>query len=372
MGLGCVRFYVMKNLLSLDGGGIRGIFSLQVLVEMERQLREREGNPDLVLADHFDYIGGTSTGAIIGSMISWGLPADKVLELYMEQSVAMFRRQRWYRRLSSKFVSEGLKEFFQGFFVEDDGTLSKLGTEKLRTRFLVVTRNARTGSPWPITNNPNAKYNEKGTAGCNLELPLWQLVRASTAAPTFFPPEVVTIFGDGETYGKGVECAFEDGGVTPYNNPAYLLFLKATMPEYRLGWETGVENMNLVSVGTGMVPSGREKSVVSLLTQATTLPESLISSFQKYQDMLCRAAGRCRFGPVVDGEVGDMVREREGDQFGYCRYDYLFTSEEIRQAEAMSKAGFQLDNLEMIPFLLEAGARYASENVRVEDFAPKV
>ena len=67
-------------------------------------------------------------------------------------------------------------------------------------------RNATTDSPWPISNNPYAKYNERSRLDCNLALPLWQLVRASTAAPTYFPPEVVVV--------GNREFIFVDGGVT--------------------------------------------------------------------------------------------------------------------------------------------------------------
>jgi uncharacterized protein len=85
---------------------------------------------------------------------------------------------------------------------------------------LVVLRNATTDSPWPISNNPFAKYNDPANLANNLKFPLWQLVRASTAAPTFFPPEVITI--------EGQAFVFVDGGVTMYNNPAFQMFLMAT------------------------------------------------------------------------------------------------------------------------------------------------
>ena len=70
---------------------------------------------------------------------------------------------------------------------------------------------------------------------CNLDLPLWQLVRASTAAPTYFPPEVVTVGTQ--------DFLFVDGGVTMYNNPAFQMFLMATLEPYRLQWKTGVDKM---------------------------------------------------------------------------------------------------------------------------------
>ena len=86
-----------------------------------------------------------------------------------------------------------------------------------------------------MSSNPYAKYNAKGRQDCNLQIPLWQLVRASTAAPVYFPPEILQWdpSNDEKTF------LFQDGGVTPYNNPAFLLFRMATLPQYRLSWPTG-------------------------------------------------------------------------------------------------------------------------------------
>jgi patatin-like phospholipase/acyl hydrolase len=78
--------------------------------------------------------------------------------------------------------------------------------------------------------------------------PLWKLVRASTAAPIFFPPEGHPDRSDDESKA----FVFVDGGVTPYNNPAFLLYRFATDPAYRLNWpERAEKNLLLVSVGTG-------------------------------------------------------------------------------------------------------------------------
>ena len=76
-------------------------------------------------------------------------------------------------------------------------------------------------SPWPLSNNPRARYNAPERTDNNLELPLWQLVRASTAAPTYFPPELIKV-------GRH-DFVFVDGGVTMYNNPAFQLFLIETL-----------------------------------------------------------------------------------------------------------------------------------------------
>ena len=108
----------------------------------------------------------------------------------------------------TKFEDDKLSQMLRDVIGED----TTLGSEKLRTLLMIVLRNATTDSPWPLTNNPPAKYNDATRPGCNLKLPLWQLVRGSTAAPTYFPPEVIHINRD---------FIFVDGGVTMYNNPAF-------------------------------------------------------------------------------------------------------------------------------------------------------
>jgi uncharacterized protein len=354
------------RLLSFDGGGIRGLFALQYAKRIEALLREKTGKPDLVLADHFQYIGGTSTGAIIAAFLSWGLSVEEIEGLYRKNAIAMFTKSGFTKRFTShKFVAQGLTAFLKNFFVEDDGTPAEFGTAKLRTLLLVVARNATTGSPWPLSNNPLAKYNDPESPASNLHIPLWQLVRASTAAPTFFPPEVVKLKGE---RGEELEFAFEDGGVTPFNNPAYLMKIMATLPEYKLGWKSGAGRMSVVSIGTGGIKAGRTKHALDVLSQAKNLPSALIDSFQRYQDLLCRVHGECRYGPTIDGEVGALMRPSENPEYLYARYDKIFTEEDLREAEKVTRAGFTLDNLELMDFLCERGAAHAAEVVKTGHF----
>lgn len=354
------------RLLSFDGGGIRGLFALQYAKRIETLLREKTGKADLVLADHFQYIGGTSTGAIIAAFLSWGLPVSEIEGLYRKNAIAMFTKSGLLRRFTShKFVAAGLTEFLRRFFTEDDGRPAEYGTAKLKTLLLVVARNATTGSPWPISNNPAAKYNNPASPGSNLHIPLWQLVRASTAAPTFFPPEIVTLKGE---QGERLEFAFEDGGITPFNNPAYLMKIMATLPEYQLGWKSGKEHMSLVSIGTGGTKSGRDKHALDVLSQAKNLPTALIGSFQQYQDLLCRVHGECRYGPAIDGEVGALMRPSANPEYLYARYDKIFSEEDLAAAQKVTRAGFTLDNLELMDFLCEVGAAHAEAVVKLEHF----
>jgi patatin-like phospholipase/acyl hydrolase len=357
------------RLLSFDGGGIRGLFALEIARRIETLLREAHGKPDLVLADHFHYMSGTSTGAIIATFLSWGLPVDEVVRLYRENARVMFTKAGFGSMHKNRFAGQPISDFLQRFFVEDDGSPATLGTSKLRTLLLVVTRNASTGSPWPMSNNPHALFNDRTQPGCNLDLPLWQIVRASTAAPTFFPPEVIEITDQKSAQTTKHTFAFEDGGVTPFNNPAYLLYTMATLPEYRLKWPDGRERMSLVSIGTGRVKTGRgSKLEENLLGQAMSVPAALISSAQWIQDLLCRQQGECRHGAPLDSELGDMIRENPKAAFLYSRYDRTVDDADVEAARLVSKKGFTLDNIELMDFLGEMGSDYATKHVRLEHF----
>ena len=121
----------------------------------------------------------------------------------------------------------------------------------MKTLLLVVTRNVTTDSPWPISTNPDAAYNDPARADSNLNMRLWQIVRASTAAPIYFPPEVIEC----EPGDPARTFVFVDGGMTPYNNPSFLLYRFATDPAFNLEWERGEDKLLLISVGTGAAPA---------------------------------------------------------------------------------------------------------------------
>ena len=177
-----------RKLLALDGGGIRGVLTLQVLIKMEDLLAEKSGQgKDFRLCNFFDYIGGTSTGAIIAAGLAIGKSARFLSDFYQEVGPAMFEKAFILQRLKHLYKSEPLTEKLKEVYGAD----TTLTSDTLKCLLLVVTRNVTTDSPWPISSNPYAKYNEPDRPDRNSQIPLWQLVRASTAAPVFFPPEVV-------------------------------------------------------------------------------------------------------------------------------------------------------------------------------------
>lgn len=305
-----------KKLLALDGGGIRGVITLEVLAAMEDMLRSELGrDSSFVLGDYFDYIAGTSTGAVIGAGLARGMPVRELRKLYISMGSTMFKKAFWPQRVWNKYRADPLTAKLQEVF----GKKTTFGDPGLRTLLLMVLRNASTDSPWPLANNTGAKYNNPDHPDCNLKLPLWQLVRGSAAAPTYFPPEVINL-------GKR-KFVFVDGGVTPYNDPAFQLFLMATMKAYGLGWPAGEREMLLISVGTGFNPKASEnlkRSRMHLVYNAASLPAAMMFGAMNQQDMLCRVFGRCKAGHVLDREIGDLHAEDgtiRQKLFTYARYN---------------------------------------------------
>ncbi|MCP4314786.1 MAG: patatin [Hyphomicrobiales bacterium] len=321
-----------RRLLACDGGGIKGIISLEILKEIEAQLAEATDQGDRFrLGEYFDYIAGTSTGAIIATGLAMGMSVKELTEFYVDSGPMMFQKEYLLGRLRRWYISEPLQHMLQ----DKLGAETELGSPDLLCLLMIVTQNATTGSPWPVTNNPFAKYNQSDRKDRNLQIPLWQLVRASTAAPVYFPPEIL----EWEKGNPDKSFVFVDGGVTPYNNPAFLLFRHAIGPQYRLNWETGENNMMLVSIGTGSadrVDEDLNERGNMMHTNAMALPSVLMAGASVDQDINCRSIGRCVYGESIDREVGDLIiRETNGvgnadkvpfDQdcgraFLYARYD---------------------------------------------------
>jgi patatin-like phospholipase/acyl hydrolase len=354
-----------KKLLALDGGGIRGAITLEVLAAIEEIVRRKIDRPHAVLADYFDYIAGTSTGAIIATGLSLGMTVGELRRFYVEVGPDMFSRAGVLRRFHYKFDQDRLAAQLKAVFGAD----TKLGSLRLHTLLMLVMRNATTDSPWPISNNPAATFNDPDRSDCNLSLPLWQLVRASTAAPTYFPPEVVRV-GDHE-------FLFVDGGVTMYNNPAFQLFLMATIAPYKMLWPKGVDRMLLVSVGTGANPKANahlRPEDVHLLYNASSIPSALMFAALNQQDLLCRVFGDCLAGDELDQEVGHLrcqagpIAEK---LFTYVRYSPELTESGLRQ---LGLSGIRpenvqaLDSVEHIQELQTVGRALAEREVREAHF----
>jgi hypothetical protein len=362
-----------RRMLALDGGGIRGLITLGILEHLEKLVSERTGQR---LCDYFDYIAGTSTGAIIAAGLARGMKIAELIDFYRSCGKQMFEPAFLIERIKSFYTADPLKLKLQDVFGQD----TNLGSKSLQCLLLVVTRNVTTDSPWPVSSNPDAKYNDPARRDCNLQIPLWQLVRASTAAPVYFPPEIL----QWDPSDKSKTFVFVDGGVTPHNNPAFLLYRMATDPAYRLNWKTGEQNLLIVSVGTGAAESmgataaSPNKNIVSTVAG---LPGELMYGIQVEQDINCRAIGRCTFGSRLDREMLDLIpRDVDADMtieqrysapliplttdlgrhFLYARYNADLSAQGLRVAgfNDVNPAGIQkMDAVENMEILLDIGRK---------------
>jgi patatin-like phospholipase/acyl hydrolase len=358
-----------RKLLSCDGGGIRGIISIEILSQIEEELRALNSKPDLVLSDYFDYVAGTSTGAIIATLVALGFEMDAIRQFYIKSGAEMFHPARLWERLRTKFDDDNLSRMLKEVIGEE----TTLDSAKLQTLLMVVLRNATTDSPWPVSSNPKAKYNDPEVRGedSNLKLPLWQLVRASTAAPIYFPPEVINI-------GGAQHFVFVDGAVTMYNNPAFQLFLMASAEPYRLCWPTGEDKMLLVSVGTGATANANKNlspREMNLLYNASSIPSALIAAALNEQDFLCRLFGKCIVGEMLDGEVGDVMGQGipgMSKLFTYARYNVELSREGLDALGLENiEAGHvqRMDSVEHIDEVQEVGRTVAAKKVIASHFA---
>jgi uncharacterized protein len=314
-----------KRILSLDGGGIRGVLTLEFLEVIEAKLRARYDNDGLLLCDYFDLIGGTSTGSIIAAGLACGMTVAELKTLYHSIGMKVFERDDgWISGLlkgivSPKFPARPLQEALDAKL----GAETALSSDEVKTGLMIMTKRLDTGSPWPLTNCPGARYATQDGA-----LKLTQVVRASTAAPTYFEPELIQISSRDSSVFEGV---FVDGGVSPFNDPALQLLMLAALQGHGFKWRTGKDDLLLVSIGTGTYkePFSPQKFAAA---QGLSALKSLMDDCARTNHGLLQWLTYCLTPWTIDRAVGDMKLDSEsGPQLAtYARYDALLDAKWLK------------------------------------------
>jgi uncharacterized protein len=322
-----------KRILALDGGGLRGILSLGLLQTLENILRERyRGGDDFRLSHYFDLIAGTSTGAIIAATLALGWKVEEIRSRYMMLGERVFTRSLLRQGvLRAKYDDATLISELKKVY----GAKTTLGGPELQTGLLVMTKRIDTGSPWPISNNPQGAYfaaRPNGVVG-DADYPLWQVVRASTAAPAYFDSQQITI-ARSAAGAKAVTGEFVDGGVSPFNNPALMAMMYATMIGYRINWPTGEDKLLVVSIGTGAAdPTVTHASLAA--KQAVDALLSLMNDSATLQEMLLQWLSDGATARRINREVGDL----QGDVLNglaaltYRRYNVDLRAASVQELE---------------------------------------
>lgn len=320
-----------KRILSLDGGGIRGALTLGFLEKMEDLLRTKENNPSLRLCDYFDLIGGTSTGAIIAAGLSIGMTASEIKDLYLKIGDKIFGKKRsWLldpiKRYKAEFDFKPLEEELTKVF----GNIT-MGSDKILTGLCIVAKRADTLSTWPILNSPDGKYFEM-----NKGMLLRQVVRASSAAPSYFVPQKIDV-------GQGQIATFIDGGVSLYNNPALQLFLVATLKGFPYKWPKGEDNISLVSVGTGSFTKKFDADKIAkmgLLGWATIIPDLFMEDSNYLNQTILQYLSNSPTAQKIDREISDLKDDllTEKAALHYIRYNVML------ETNALQDLGFEFSN----------------------------
>jgi patatin-like phospholipase/acyl hydrolase len=243
-----------RYLLSIDGGGIRGIIPAVALAKLEATT----GRP---ARETFSFAAGTSTGAIIAAAIAAGIPATRIVALYVDRAPEVFAGSPLLNTLQRIFtgsmystqklrdvIAEELGPEAHGWSLNDSPI-----------DLLITAKGVPDGKPWYfVRDNP-------ANSGCTGRLGLADCVTGSAAAPTYFQPWMIE-----EPPGRPPRCdrlgAVIDGGVGVAGNPVYQACVEAfyytdDANEYQVGETT------TVSMGTGrsIVPKRRPTWIWSWL-----------------------------------------------------------------------------------------------------------
>lgn len=220
------------RILSIDGGGIRGVFPAQILASIEDEIGE--GN----IHKHFDLICGTSTGGIIALALSLGIPAREILNLYRNNASTIFGSKRRnffkYASYNNKPLEDLLKEIFNKYHIDD----SDPRVIDAQVKLLIPTYSLVDGKT-QILKTPHST-----DLLIDKHIPMYMVGMATSAAPTYFNAY-------SNTFRKQDSNSIEhfsnkvDGGVYA-NNPALLGVIEA---QTRL--ESELSDIELFSIGTG-------------------------------------------------------------------------------------------------------------------------
>lgn len=212
----------IKKILTIDGGGIRGIIPAVICSHIEHLTGRR-------IYQIFDLISGTSTGSILGAGLSIGIPAEYMLGIYLTHGKEIFtKRVKWFRPWEYITKPEYDKNVLMDHLINvygEDTKISDAKTHFMTTAYNVLTEQNEFFTSW----QPRYK-----------EMNLNQVIEMSVSAPYYF----------GRYIDKDNKKVYSDGAVGIYNNTAVI----AAIESIKLGW--GDSTKYILNLGCGSTTRG--------------------------------------------------------------------------------------------------------------------
>lgn len=266
------------RILSLDGGGMRGIIPATIIKYAEEYLQKKA--PGTTIADHFDMIAGTSTGGILTGIYLAPDPEDKTkarysaaeaLDFYVKEGYNIFNasqkpawRRLWGLTNATEYSPKNLERLLKENF-ED------LQMHELLKPCLITTYNLMTKCSFFFTSMEDTDRRKFFVR---------DVLRSTSAAPTYFPPARIKNKARKPDAGEE-EMVNIDGGVFA-NNPWLCAYAEVHNTDFpgRNHRKPGVSNMYTLSLGTGggdfELPDLKKANTWGLLQWATAMPEIMM------------------------------------------------------------------------------------------------
>ncbi|XP_043690711.1 probable inactive patatin-like protein 9 [Telopea speciosissima] len=335
------------RILSIDGGGTKGIIAGAALIHLEDQIQAKTGDSQSRIIDFFDILAGTGIGAIFSAMLTAddgnGRPlftARDAVKFVQEKHSEMFKIKhegilRRRRRFSSKKFDKVLKEALSR---ENGKVLTLKDTCK---PLLVPCYDLNSSAPFVFSRADAAE-------SPSFDFELWKACRATSATPSLFKPFHLTSI-DGKT-----SCLAIDGGLV-MNNPTAAAVTHALHNKRDFPSVNGVEDLLVLSLGNGPL-SGPSPSPLRR---------------QLHRNGECSTTSVV--GIVLDG-ISETVDQMLGNAFCWNRTDYVriqangFVSQEV---ELTMDGMLKERGVESLPF---GGKRLLTETngQRIKSFVQRL
>ena len=301
----------LTRILSIDGGGIRGIIPGQILVSLEKKLQEIDGNPNGKIADYFDLISGTSTGGILACLYlcpesdtsnAARFSAEEAVELYMERGDEIFDVSIWQKIKSGAGI---LDEKYSANELEDalEDYLKDLKLNQLTKPCLITSYDIRRRHAHFFTQHDAHKASHNYFVK--------DVARATSAAPTYFETARVKSM-------TNITYPLIDGGVF-VNNPALCAYSEARNIDFDDSRKKPIaKDMVILSLGTGNIDTpyyynkAKDWGMVQWIKPLIDIMMSGVSETVNYQLMqIFDAVEKPKQYLRIDPDLGNASREMD-------------------------------------------------------------